>query len=459
MSFQTSGSVTLEIENLSKVGDDVTHEVEQSFGSVTIPSAGGGGQRAGRQRRRARTVARAAEAQTDELREQTGLLEDILEEIGDGSGGGGGGGGGGLFGGATDAATGGLAARGLGGLAGGGAASLLGASAVGAGAGLLGVRGLQEVGFMEDVRQKGQDIGGGPLGQALQTTAFGTPVPDIGAASLDLAQGDLSFSNLREVQSRRIETFQENLSLPGEIAGDITAGGGLGGGADRLIAQARRDLTAQSDSGDIIDHLGNIEENLQKQLTQNRNQQDRTIFRAQEKIDRAQEVNRQDRTLSREEERLDTIQERNQQDRSLFRAAEQSGQESPTAAGTTRAAPDQRVRNGRRQLAMTGGSRSAVAGGSRPSATSRLGPGGGRQLTMGGAAGDDAVAPPDSAPTTVSQENTVETGPITVQVDASTDNLRREMERELEQTKREIIRQVEAAMPTEMQRNFQLRMS
>jgi hypothetical protein len=419
MSFQTSGSVTLEIENLSKVGDDVTHEVEQSFGSVTIPSAGGGGQRAGRQRRRARTVARAAEAQTDELREQTGLLEDILEEIGDGSGGGGGGGGGGLFGGATDAATGGLAARGLGGLAGGGAASLLGASAVGAGAGLLGVRGLQEVGFMEDVRQKGQDIGGGPLGQALQTTAFGTPVPDIGAASLDLAQGDLSFSNLREVQSRRIETFQENLSLPGEIAGDITAGGGLGGGADRLIAQARRDLTAQSDSGDIIDHLGNIEENLQKQLTQNRNQQDR----------------------------------------SLFRAAEQSGQESPAAAGTTRAAPDQRVRNGRRQLAMMGGSRSAVAGGSRPSATSRLGPGGGRQLTMGGAAGDDAVAPPDSAPTTVSQENTVETGPITVQVDASTDNLRREMERELEQTKREIIRQVEAAMPTEMQRNFQLRMS
>jgi len=156
--------------------------------------------------------------------ERNKILEDILITLQDGDVGGGGGGGGGAL---STAVTGGLLARGLGGLAGAGPGiagmgtlGTAGAVGAGTGLGLLGVRGMQEAGITDAVRGAGQAAGDMPGGDiAAGAAPFLTAgVSDLGAASLDIAQGDLSFSNLRELQLQRINTvegvgdaLQENL--------------------------------------------------------------------------------------------------------------------------------------------------------------------------------------------------------------------------------------------------------
>jgi hypothetical protein len=135
--FEASGSVTIRIDNLDSVGDDVAAEVERGFGSVTMQGGGGGGGRGGRGRRRARRVARATQDSRDELSSQTDLLEDILDELGDGAGGGAGGGGGGGGGLLPDAVAGGIGAKALGKAGGVAGALKTAAKAGGKGGGVL----------------------------------------------------------------------------------------------------------------------------------------------------------------------------------------------------------------------------------------------------------------------------------------------------------------------------------
>jgi len=151
-------------------------------------------------------------ADFDEQRNK--ILEDILITLQDGDVGGGGGGGGGTL---STAVTGGLLARGLGGLAGAGPGiagmgtlGTAGAVGAGAGLGLLGVRGMQEAGITDAVRGAGQAVGDMPGGDiAAGAAPFLTAgVSDLGAASLDIAQGDFSFSNLRELQLQRVNAVE-----------------------------------------------------------------------------------------------------------------------------------------------------------------------------------------------------------------------------------------------------------
>jgi hypothetical protein len=277
--FETSGSVAIEVDQQSL--RQARDEVESSIGDVTVGVSGGQARTDGgstRARRRARVMRRAAETQVDELATQTDtlgniekLLADGLEESGGGGGGDGGntisntamlevqrrtlaaqrdsadfdkernkllvemvdlldegvdgGGGGGSGGGSfTGGLTGGLAARTLGGLGLGGGLGLLGAGGIGAGLGLAGVRGLQETGVTEDVREAGQQTGetldNVPGGSAARDAApfLTAGTSDAGAAALDLAQGDFSFSNFRELQQQRRDIIDRRDS---GSAGDV----------------------------------------------------------------------------------------------------------------------------------------------------------------------------------------------------------------------------------------------
>lgn len=192
--FEATGSVTLELDNLDAVGDEVAAEVEQSFGSVTIATDGGGGT-GGRGQRRTRQMLRTAETQADELAEQTELLEEAVDLLDDGTGGGGGGGSG-----LPPGIAGGLAARGVAG------AGLAGGVLAGGVIGTAVVRALQETGVTDNIENAGEFVGQTQFGDAIENTFLASGVTDFGAGVLDLAGGRDS-SATEELRQRRDEKF------------------------------------------------------------------------------------------------------------------------------------------------------------------------------------------------------------------------------------------------------------
>ena len=196
MTFEASGSVTFEIENLDGIGDDLAAEAEQSFGSVTMGGGGGGGQR------RVRSLVQANRETASELGEQTGLLEDIFETLDD-SGAGGGGGGGGLLGGGSD--VGGLVPGFAGGAGAGALPRLLGGLASGA----------------STLGPLAPFLAGPALGIGLGRTLFGDQDEELDQAT--------------ETYTRETNELQERDD--GELGGNIvpTDGGGGAVRVDQLI--------------------------------------------------------------------------------------------------------------------------------------------------------------------------------------------------------------------------------
>jgi len=237
--FQSTGRVVIERieagQNLSADLGSIPVEFDAEGGGGPAGGVAGATGGSGRMQRLGRQSFRATINSEAELAQQTALLEDAVGLLDDGVSPGGGGGGGAGGGGLSDALTGGLLARTLGGggggilggLLGGSAATLAGAGGLGALLGLGGVRALQETGVTDDVREAGEqtgdtlnDVPGGE--QAADLAPFVTAGgADVGAAARDLASGDLSFSNFRELQQQRANILAENRNEdpPGELGG------------------------------------------------------------------------------------------------------------------------------------------------------------------------------------------------------------------------------------------------
>lgn len=204
--FNTSAELAVEVDQTSL--RQARDEIESELGDVNVSVSGGRARTDGGGGRRQLSMLRSVDEQTGELEAQTDLLEDILDELGDG-GAGGGGGGGGLLGGsgALSGAAGGAAAGSggglLGGLLGSSAAATAGAGGLGALLGLGGVRGLQELGVTDAARSAGESARDLPGGEQVGDAAQLLPGLAIGTGALDVAQGDLSFSNTRELNDNR----------------------------------------------------------------------------------------------------------------------------------------------------------------------------------------------------------------------------------------------------------------
>lgn len=255
-------TATLELEVPDPQLRQVRQTIESEIGATQVGVTDGGtaSAQAARQGAGGARAQRRARMQHRWARERNEHLATIVEQLDDmeGMGGGGGGGGGGL--GIPSLGAGYL----LGGGGGGGMASrlLMGGGLAGpiAMGGLLGIGGtrlLQEMGVMEGIRESGQDFredtpGGEIIGDASQFL----PV-ELGTVSLDLAQGDLSFSRTAELYSNRVDVLG-NLQR-GETEVDPTGQSTKAPNADKYgnssIFEEQADNVSDRDTSEIEDPL------------------------------------------------------------------------------------------------------------------------------------------------------------------------------------------------------------